>query len=521
MSNSINRRTFIEFLGKGALVSLLAPSFLTECRNKVFQGISPTFQDGIKLAPGLSYRVVIGWGDPISPNDQFGFNNDYLVYQPLDPANPDDGLLWVNHEYADPRFVSGYTGQGEKTLEQVDQEMYHVGGSILHIRKNTEGLWEVVQGDPMNRRITAHTEIPFLWHEPIAGKTSAMGTLGNCAGGVTPWGTILTCEENYDAYFGERNFETMERVPLEDSDEKWYLHYDNPPEHYGWVVEVDLRTGQSRKLVGLGRCAHECATVKQLADGRVVVYSGDDANDQCVYKFIADRPNSLESGKLYVANLAAGRWELLDHAENPLLREKFASQTEVLVRLREAADLIGGAKLDRPEDIEIDPITGHVLVTLTNNKPKGNFFGSIMKIRETNNDYASLTFESETYLTGGPETGFACPDNMAFDQEGNLWFTSDISGSEMNRNHYKPFGNNGLYLVPRSGAEAGKVIQIASAPNGAEFTGPWFAPDGKTLFLSVQHPGEDSKDASQFTSHWPDGGASAPRPAVIAIQWEV
>jgi secreted PhoX family phosphatase len=174
--------------------------------------------------------------------------------------------------------------------------------------------------------------------------------------------------------------------------------------------------------------------------------------------------------------------------------------------------------LDRPEDIEIDPLTGHVLVSLTNNFPKGNYHGSILKIREKENDHFSLEFEHETFLAGGEETGFTCPDNMAFDPKGNLWLTSDIPGSLIGSNKFGSFGNNGLYYVPSKGSDAGKVIQMASAPVDAELTGPTFTPDGKTLFLSIQHPGERTTDVNDCTSNWPDGGKAIPKPSVVAIQ---
>ncbi|MEK7257559.1 MAG: alkaline phosphatase PhoX, partial [Bacteroidota bacterium] len=273
----------------------------------------------------------------------------------------------------------------------------------------------------------------------------------------------------------------------------------------------------------LGRCAHECATVVELEDGRIVVYTGDDANDQCLYKFIGSEPGSLSKGTLYVANTLLGKWIPIDFEQQKALQAKFTNQTDVLIRLREAAKLVGGTPLDRPEDIEIHPVEkGWVLVTLTNNTPKKNFTGSILKIQEADGRHDSLTFQADTYLTGGKQTGFASPDNMAFDFGGNLWFTSDMSGSLMNQHEaYLPFKNNGLFVVPREGAQAGKVVQVASAPVDAEFTGPWFAPDGETLFLSVQHPGEYSKSLKELRSHWPNGGKSIPRPAVIAISGEM
>ena len=334
---------------------------------------------------------------------------------------------------------------------------------------------------------------------------------------MTPWGTILTCEENYDQFYGERNYKTGEKV-LRRNDLGWSKYYDYPPEHYGWVVEVDPKTGAAQKHIALGRCAHECATIKELDDGRLVVYTGDDTVNQCLYKFIGSKPGSLSEGTLYVANTVLSRWEPLVYEKSKALQKFFKSQTEVLIRLREAAKLVGGSPLDRPEDIEIDPINGNVLVALTNNSTVKNYFGSILKIEEANGDHEALTFKSEVYLAGGEDTGFACPDNMAFDLAGNLWFTSDMSGSLMNKEPYTAFKNNGLFFVPREGEQAGQVIQVASAPTDAELTGPWFAPDGKTLFMSVQHPGEYSPSMDQLTSHWPDGGEEIPKPAVVAIQ---
>jgi hypothetical protein len=258
--------------------------------------------------------------------------------------------------------------------------------------------------------------------------------------------------------------------------------------------------------------------VVPLADGRVVVYSGDDSESECLYKFIGSKPNSLEEGRLYVANLEKGEWIPVDFESQPVLQANFVDQTEVLIRLRSASKLLGGSPLDRPEDVEIDPLTGAVLVSLTNNLKKSNFFGSILKIEEEGGDYEALRFSHSTLLAGGPETGFACPDNMAFDAAGNLWFTSDISGSNMHKAPYEDFKNNALFVMPRAGAQAGQVLRIAVAPTDAELAGPWFAPDGRTLFLSVQHPGENTKRPLELTSHWPDGGRAMPRSAVITIR---
>jgi secreted PhoX family phosphatase len=252
-------------------------------------------------------------------------------------------------------------------------------------------------------------------------------------------------------------------------------------------------------------------------DGRLAVYMGDDAKDQCLYKFISEAPGSLERGTLYVADTIKNMWISLNRESNPKLKKQFENQTEVLVRTREAARLVGGTPLDRPEDIKYDGITKSIIVALTNNVPKGNHYGSLLRLKEKNADPLSLEFETSTYVSGGTASGLACPDNLMFDPKGNLWIANDVAGVDLNKPPYETFGNNGLFVVPASGPNAGKVLQVASAPNDAELAGPFLSPDQKTIFLSVQHPGETSKSLEALTSHWPKGGKSVPRPSVVAI----
>ena len=520
-------RAGVGLSASGFLVSIQAcnsnsapSSETTQPKPFPLKDIKQSLEDKLILAKGLEYDLLISWDDPISDADKFGFNNDYLAFVPFDAENPNDGMLWANHEYLNELFVSGYKGDDrrKKTTQQLDAEMYSVGGSLLRIKKEN-GKWQVVMNDEHNRRLTAKTEIPFDWDEPIAGSNSAIGTFANCSGGITPWGTILSCEENYDLFYGETDYSDPKKpTRIPSTYYGWDYHFDYPPEHYGWVVEVNPLTGEAKKLVALGRCCHECATIHQTEDGRLVVYSGDDADDRCLYKFISKEPNNLKDGKLYVANIEKGEWISLNYEEQEILQQNFENQTQVLIRLREAAVLVGGSPLNRPEDIEIDPLNGNVLIALTNNKPKGDYLGEILKIEEADNkNKTSLKFKASTYLAGGEETGFACPDNMAFDPKGNLWFTSDISGSAINTTPYRPYGNNGLFLVPSWGENKGKVLQVASAPVDAEFTGPFFSPDGETLFLSVQHPGEQSQNMDNLTSNWPNGGNKIPKPSVVCI----
>ncbi len=517
MNSQINRRKFLDFLGKGAVGLAISSQVTGRLLNipdvREIVGIAPSNKDIVVLAKGLKSRVLVTWGDAISKHDKFGFNNDYIAFLPR-PNN--EGLLWVNHEYVDPLFVSNSRVLDDRTEATVINEQYNVGGSLIKVAQNKKGRWRLVVDDPVNKRITGTTKIPFNWHEPIAGADHAIGTLANCSGGVTPWGTILTCEENYDMFYGERNYKTGE-VDNTKSLLGWNKFFDYPPEHYGWVVEVDPETGKAQKHVALGRCAHECATIAELDDGRLVVYMGDDAVNQCLYKFVGSEPASLSKGTLYVANVVMGKWIPIEWEASEVLQKKFSNQTEVLIQLRDAARFLGGSPLDRPEDIDIDPLNGNVLIALTNNTGTNNFYGSILQIEEEGGQHDALRFKPATFLTGGEETGFACPDNLVFDAAGNLWFTSDMSNSFMLDGPYASFLNNGLFLVMRSGPQAGKVIQIASAPVGAEFTGPCFSDDWKTLFLSVQHPGENSQHLGKLTSHWPLGGETIPRPGVITI----
>ncbi len=505
---SFTRRDFIKLLG----ISTLAPSVLSSCASSSYSSFSftpliPSDRDELLTTSGLSWKRLISEQESIGENLLFGTNNDYLQIFPL---SDNRAILWVNHEYIYPLLSS----KPERTKANVLFEMSMVGGSLIEISQSSSG-WEVVKNSPFNRRISAQTKIPFAGGKKVKGTNTAIGTLANCAGGKTPWGTVLTCEENYDGFFGETDFKTKKHIPSEWL--QWDKFFPYPPEHYGWVVEVNPSTGAAIKHTSMGRFAHECATVRLSSSNIPVVYSGDDTDNEHLYKFISRETGSLTSGTLYVAQLETGTWIPLTLADLRL-KSVFKDELDLLIHAREAAKIVGATPLDRPEDIEVDPLTGSVLVALTNNKTEGRPFGKILKLIERNNDPLSLNFEHEVFLSGGDESGFACPDNLAFDRVGNLWITTDISGSAMNQGVFKNFKNNGLFVVPRKGAQAGQAIQVASAPKDAEFTGPLFSPDFKTLFLSVQHPGELTRDLTRPTSRWPFGGDQLPKSSVITLQ---
>ncbi len=500
-----------------------------------FTPIEPTGEDDVVLPEGFKYDVLRKWGDDVAGDDApYGYNNDFVAYFPIDALdggqNSQDGILWVNHEYPDPKWVSEYQ-DGDKTPEQIDQEKASVGGSIFRVRRQGN-TWGFVEDDQYNRRIDATTPMdltgPAAGSEEMEGADEAIGTLANCGGGVTPWNTVLTCEENFQDYYGESS-------GADESRYRWLDDSDNaqPPEHYGWIVEVDPFDPESkpRKHTWLGRLRHENAAIRLSDRGRVVVYTGHDQEDQCIYKFVSSGtfdPNDREAnsdlltdGMLYVANFASGRWNALDYENNSIFSDNgFASQADVLVRAFEAAALTEGEEpenrvgtpLDRCEDIEVAS-DGTVYAALTNNEKHGNFYGQILRISESGNDPEAEEFTFEVFAAGGPQSGFASPDNLHFDPDGNLWIITDISSGKLNKGIYETFQNNGAFVLPTGGGR--DVYQFASGPVESELTGPFFTPDGSTLFLAIQHPGEETKDTNDPTSTWPDG--DIPRPAVIAI----
>jgi len=466
----------------------------------------PTYADDLVLADGLSYDILIKSGDSIGKRT-FGQNPDFIAFLPREDGT---SLMWVNHEYPTPLFVSGI----ERSLENVKNEREVVGGSVLHVKKTDK--WEVIKDSPYNRRIDANTKFSFAGDIKVAGTNVCVGTFGNCAGGVTPWGNILTCEENADQFMGDPDFKTGGTIPS--TNYQWERFFPYPAEHYGWVVEIDPKTGVGKKQTGMGRFAHESATVTVASDGRCVVYSGDDRNDEHLYKYIADRPGTLDTGSLYVADFKKGKWISLQREDHPVLKKLFKNQLEIQIYTRVAAKAVGATPLDRPEDVEVDEKTKNVYVALSNNFGKGNYFGHILKVEERGGDPLSLEMKGSYFAVGGEKSGFASPDNLAFDNKGNLWMVTDMSGGLIGKKPYDKFGNNGLFKIPFSGPDAGRAIQMASAPRQSELTGICFSNDFKTLFFSVQHPGEKSKSLSELESHWPGGGDSIPRSAVVAVK---
>jgi uncharacterized protein len=527
MDKKITRRKFMTYLGIGtaALIgSAAGVNKVLEAADRSqaaisatagtpkgipFQPITPSDKDELVLPKGFTYDVVAAWGDDIGNGEKFGFNCDLTVYFPINGSS-EHGLLWVNHEYTGNGKIFLYP-ENTPEAEKHKIEQYNLGGSVIEIKKE-KGKWVLDKKSKYARRITANTPMdltgPARGDGAVGGVAEVEGTYANCSGGRTKWDTVLTCEENF-----------------EEDAKRWGRNLT----HYGWVVEVDPFDPKSKpkKHTALGRFSHENAAMTLSKDKRLVVYMGDDKEDEHFYKFVSKgkydpakgKGNSklLEEGTLYAANLQEGKWLPLDLEKSPKLKEKFSTQGEVLVNAREAAKLLGATPLDRPEDVEVNPVDGCPYLSLTNNVARGNYYGQIVRFIEDGKDAASETFSFDVFAVGGPKSGFACPDNICFDKKGNLWLFCDISSSKLNQDGaYETFKNNGAFFIPTQGPHKGDAFQFASGPVQCEMTGPWFTPDEKTLFIAVQHPGEETTDLNNPTSRWPYG--DTPKPAVVAVR---
>ncbi|MBM3489174.1 MAG: PhoX family phosphatase [Alphaproteobacteria bacterium] len=585
-------------LGRQAMAQAAGPSSLA------FKEIPHSLDTTDHVPEGYERQVMVRWGDRLAADapafdpakltaagqvKQFGYNCDFIGYLPLPRGsqNSAHGLLVVNHEYTNSNLMfaglgSGRTANLKTSKEQAKVELAAHGVSIVEI-KRVKGRWQVVANSKYNRRITGQT--PMRLSGPAAGhaklKTSAdptgtrvLGTLNNCAGGVTPWGTLLTAEENFNGYFGGDaaklpEAEAYKRYGI--SQNSWYgwaSHFDrfnvekepNEPHRFGWVVEIDPYEPASTpvKHTGLGRFKHEGAHSIVNKDGRLVVYQGDDQRFDYVYKYVSaakyDAANPaansrlLDEGTLFVAQFADdGKviWMPLVHGQGPLISENgFASQADILINTRKAADLLKATPMDRPEDVEPNPVNGRVYVTLTNNAERktdqvnkanpraANAHGHVVEIIPPGNgpadmDHAATEARWDIFLLAGKpgvdagaryhratsEHGWlSCPDNCAFDAKGRIWIATDGAPTAADV-------ADGLYAADTTGKGRALTRLFYQAPTGAEVCGPCFTPDGKTVFLAIQHPGEDPGSTFETPStRWPDfKPGMPPRPSVVAV----
>jgi secreted PhoX family phosphatase len=620
-----------------------------------FDAVAKSLADVVTVPPGYTARALFRTGDPIAAgvaaylNDgtdadmhlRAGDQHDAIAYFGLGgsgqwaPGNSSRGLLAMNFENILPSYLHPTGATSPRPQAQVDKEIAAHGVGIVEIRKYG-GTFEVVQDSPLNRRITAAT--PMELRGAVAGSALAVtkydpsgrltrGTVNNCANGVTPWGTYLTCEENWNGYFRRASTDAANRSATEnkslarygigagagganawaslpgDAYERWNCtklgasadgsdDYRNVTNTFGWAVEMDPfdPVAAPRKRTALGRMGHEGAWVGPVKPGEpVVFYMGDDARFEYMYKFVSARPYDparrglaagdyyLDEGTLYVARFnedGTGDWIELAYGSNGLTAGNavfpFVDQATVLVNTRLAADAVGATKMDRPEWAAVHPRTGEVYLTLTNNTNRGigsnpgpnasnprnydattgstttslngNVNGHIIRWREDGDTAGALTFVWDIYLFGSraaypadvnvsglsDDNDFSSPDGLWFDPRGLLWIQTDDGAYTDTTNCMMlaavpgSVGDGGATTV---GSQATIVGAPASGdtlrrflvgPVDCEITGVCMTPDNRTMFVNIQHPGEGGTFSAP-NSHWPDGGASRPRSATIAI----
>ena len=569
-----------------------------------FKPVAASGVDRVVVPEGYVATVLAPWGDPVgiagsgmpafkadASNSaaeqavQMGMHHDGLQYYALDGSRR--GLLAINQEYTDDGLLHP-DGQKTWTPEKVKKAQAAHGITVIEIEQQASG-WQVVRPSRFARRITAST--PFAIGGPAAGHTlmrtaadpagrTVLGTIGNCASGKTPWGTYLSGEENWANYFTAADTPTGHERRWGIRKATWYrwpehderfdtVRHPNEPNRFGWIVEVDPMdpTSTPVKRTALGRAAHEGAWVAVTQDGRAVVYSGEDARFEYIYRFVsrdkiapagngktAAQANAelLDHGTLYVARFDAGgkgQWLPLTHGVGPLTTANgFADQAEVVIKARQASDLLGATKMDRPEWLAIDESTRWVYCTLTNNSQRGepgkpgpdaanpranNTMGQIIRWREVG-DFSGETFEWNHLLLAGdpandrPEArgningdAFSSPDTLAIDARGVLWIGTDVTTRSIGKGEMARLGNNQLLAC---NPDTGEVRRFLTGPVGCELTGATWTPDGRTMFVNIQHPGETPSERSNPAeprrySNWPDfSPIGRPRSATVVVR---
>lgn len=546
-----------------------------------FTPIAAQTDGTVHVPEGYSWEVLARWGDPLF-SDAPAFDNatgggaagsDRIFGENTDGMElfsiGNHQVIAVNHEYANrdvnlPQREGGVPDNADDVTKLQNLQ----GVAVFEVAKGDAG-WEVVLDSPFNRRITHLTPIrisgPAAGHEMLRTEADpegklALGTFNNCGAGRTPWGTFLTCEENFNGYFGASDEahempEDFQRYGI--SHDGWGYDYHkhdarfdvvttpNEPRRAGYVVEIDPADPNSVpvKRTGLGRFKHENAAVVLAADGRVVVYMGDDERGEFLYKFVsdgvyapgADTEELLDEGTLYAARfLDDGRGEWLSLTEETT----GMSQAEIAILTRMAGSKAGATTMDRPEWVAVNPNAVEAYCALTNNKNRGikpnaggdetpvggpnpraeNNYGQIVRWRPDADDHAALGFDWDLYvMAGNPDvhddarkgsenvhTGnlFNAPDGMMFDSTGLLWIQTD--GKDNNEGDFAGMGNNQMLV---GDPVTGRIERFLTGPYGAEVTGLAWSADRRTMFVGIQHP-----DAP-----FPDGEGRLPRSAVIAV----
>ncbi|SPH17139.1 hypothetical protein DEA8626_00654 [Defluviimonas aquaemixtae] len=540
-------------------------------------GIATDFD--VHVPSGYAWKTVVRWGDPLFSDAEGAYSPDTGVSPAISDMvfgeNTDgmslfevDGreLIAVNSEYVNPKINLPAASEGmPQSAEEVMLLKNLQGVTVMEVADKGDG-YEVVIDSPYNRRITHETQMTM--DGPAAGsdlvKTNAdpegmspKGTMNNCGSGKSLWGTYLTCEENFNGYFGASgDYEVTDdferygiggegRYGYETFDARYDLSQEpNEPYRHGWVTEIDPSDPQSTpvKHTSLGRFKHENAEMVQAADGRIVVYMGDDERGEFMYKYVSNgtwaegQPTDglLSDGTLYVAKFnddQTGEWLALTPETTGMAIE------EILIHARIAGSKVGATTMDRPEWIAANPMKAEAYCALTNNKNRGvkpnaggdetpvngpnpretNNFGQIVRWVPAGDDHGADAFSWDLFVMAGNPTVygnvyggsdnvtegnmFNSPDGMQFDSTGLLWIQTD--GDDSNEGEFAGMGNNQMLV---GNPETGEIARFMTVPTGAEVTGLCWSLDRKVAFVGVQHPG----------GSWPDG-AGKPRSSVIAV----
>lgn len=548
----------------------------------------PAQTDGTVHVPeGYSWEVLVRWGDPLfsdapafdagtgvpteGSDRVFGENTDGMELFTVGGHQ----LLVVNSEYVNPELNLAHTEDGMPvSADDVLRLQNFQGVSVMEVAEGPDG-WKVVVDSPFNRRI--HHNTPMTIDGPAAGHnllktdadptgTQSLGTFNNCGSGRTPWGTYLTCEENFNGYFG-----TTEEVTLDDTTAKGFDRYGvttkvgenrynyhgfdarfdisknpNEPHRAGYIVEIDPAKPDSTpvKHTALGRFKHENAAYALANDGRVVVYMGDDERGEFMYKWLSrdkfvaggDTSTLLSEGQLYVAKFnddMTGTWVALTPEATGM------SAPEIAIFSRIAASAVGATTMDRPEWVAVNPRAVEAYCCLTNNKNRGvkpnaggddtsanavnpreaNKYGQIVRWRPMADDHGADGFEWDLYVMAGNPTNqegaykgsdnvnagnmFNSPDGMQFDTTGIMWIQTD--GDDSNEGDFEGMGNNQMLA---GDPVTGEIRRFLTGPKGAEVTGLAWSADRRSMFVGIQHP-----DAP-----FPDGEGALPRSSIVVVK---
>lgn len=618
VNRAVGRRGFLK-LGSGAAVAAFLAGPLAGCGSNDsptasllgFKAVAANGLDTVTVAEGYTATTFVPWGTPLFSTGagsiwsgtgsetaadqarQVGDNHDGIHFFAMDGTSSTEGLLVMNHEYnttLGSNYLSlfGPTPAPANTLDRVNKSIHSFGCSVLHIKKNSTNQWELVKDSAYNRRITAAT--PMLLTGPAAGdaklKTSAdstgtevLGTFNNCGNGFTPWGTYLTCEENFNGNFGttvspavDTRDVSMKRYGINAGTTRyaWETQVDrfdykkeaNESNRHGWIVEIDPFDANSKpkKRTALGRFKHENAAYALTKDKRVVVYMGDDQADDYIYKFISTdkyvegnqraNANLLDSGKLYVAKfgngttsgdfMGTGEWvELkLSNIPSAYTAYTFTNQADVLINARLAGDALGATKMDRPEWVTVHPTSGEVYVTLTNNSARtvadeanprtNNIYGQIVRWRETGGDAAAMTFDWDIFVLAGNPT---VPGNPGTTKAGSSNVTADNTFNSPDGLGFDKFGRlwiqtDGSYAGTGNYANQGNNCMLAADPVSKEIRRFLVGPkecEVTGLTFTPDHKTmfiniqHPGEVGGNAGSSWPDGGTNMPRSATVII----